>query len=239
MNSKLKIAVCISGDLRFFDITSLVYQYWIDSYTNIEFDFYVTSWNYNYKLEEYQFIKDYKILKSINGQDVESIKQRELKYSYSLFQCHELRRQSRIKYDYVIQTRSDIVLKRSTLNFIFNTLISGIPQNCIMIPGTTNIVRGKGGIHHHLCDDNYSIADTLSMNKFSMMYYDAFVNKEHSDKTSGFHQIQLEQARFRRLVIYSFPSQKKYIREKPMHNKAFEYKKLKENPSKLFNWIEI
>ncbi len=233
----MKIAVCISGDLRFFDISSLVYQYWIDSYPNIEFDFYVTSWNNYFKLENYQFIKDYKILKNFTFYDEERKSNNESKYSYSLFKCHQLRRQSKIKYNYVFQTRSDIVLNKKTLDFIFNTLTSGIPENCIMVPGLTNIDRGK---NLHLCDDNYSIANTLSMNKFSMMYYDAFINNEYVGK-EGFHEIQLEQARFRKLSIYSFVSLKLIIREKPYNNygdeKEIEYKKIKENPSILFDWI--
>jgi hypothetical protein len=103
-----------------------------------------------------------------------------------------------------------------------------------MVPGLTNIVKNK---NLHLCDDNYSIANTLSMDKFSMMYYDAFINNEYPIDNKGFHQIQLEQARFRRLAIYSFTSQKKYIREKRTNKNELEYKELKNNPSKLFNWI--
>lgn len=230
-DKKISIAVCISGDLRFFDVSYRIYDQWNTLFPEYNFYFFATGWDSKYIPATYHFLENYEIL---NPNKIPGIKDPSTvhKYAYSLFKCHELRRNSQIEFDYVFQTRSDIIIGLPTLKSILSYIEMGMDETSIIVPGHFKIDNKKGNVL--LTDDNFSFGTTNAMDKYSMMFYDCYVCSEYNNQ-AGFHDINVRQAVYRNLILIPIGKQrfyKLYIREqtdKPKHIGVEDLKNLLDN----------
>jgi hypothetical protein len=204
-----KIAVCISGQLRHFNIFSQLFEYWGTLYDDIEFDFFLSTWNdTDDDLSKYNFLTKYQLL------DYDEIpryldKWKEhcdtfVPYSYAFYKVHELRRsvatwykrisvpsmniqavQTMPSYDCVIQTRPDMFVPKITLNKIREDVIS----EKRIVPFVIFTYQGSS-IHPSsnvitAVDDNFSYGHPVVMDKLSYMYHDFILGKNEGGVHNG------------------------------------------------------
>jgi hypothetical protein len=195
---KIKIAVCISGKLRDFDIFSKLFTHWNNLYDEVEFDFFLATWqDKSVDKQNFDFLTKYK---SFTFDDIPKYvftihrKNSFLFYSYLMYRVHELRRSisescTKLKfcppfinnfsytetipsYDCVIQTRPDIFISKILLDSIVETPIKYFTPNLIFTSQGTSTNR-DGGVT--VKDDNFSYGHTASMDKLSYMYHDCYI----------------------------------------------------------------
>ena len=196
--NNIKIAVCISGQLRDFHIFSQLFEHWNNLYDKVEFDFFLATWkDKNVSKQNFNFLTKYNLF---TFDDIPKYiftthrKNSFLFLSYLMYKVHELRRSisercTKVKtcpprlhnfsymetipsYDCVIQTRPDIFISKILLDKIVETPIEHFTPNVIYTSqGTTS--NKSGGIT--VKDDNFSYGHTASMDKLSYMYHDCYI----------------------------------------------------------------
>ena len=145
-SKKYKVAVCISGESRYFDVSSKLFEHWNKLYDDVEFDFFMSVWDSknrtfgkNPDYSKYKFLTKYEILEYNEIPEYVRNEHKEssaLFYAYALYRVHKLRRslaksctkvtkiemnkvvETLPKYDCVIQTRPDIIVPKVLLNYI-------------------------------------------------------------------------------------------------------------------------
>jgi|TARA_Y100000310_G_scaffold44792_1_gene41799 hypothetical protein len=194
----MKIAVCISGELRDFDIFSKLFAYWNNLYDEVEFDFFLATWkDENANKLNFDFVTKYNFFTFDDIPNYIRIlhqKNSFLFYSYLMYKVHELRRSisescTKVKtcppwlnnfsyietipsYDCVIQTRPDIFISKILLDSIVETPIEYFTPNLIFTSQGTSSNK-SGGVT--VKDDNFSYGHTASMDKLSYMYHDCYI----------------------------------------------------------------
>ena len=208
-----KVAVQLSGLSRGFEITSKIFEYWNNIFDDIEFTFFLTTWNNQdvwedkvknkggqdkLNLDNYKFLHSYELLDpdDIDWNDFTSMgKGNAPYYTYALYKCNELRKKSEIEFDACITTRIDIFLDINLLKNIKNHLYSG--SNSMISPisfatttGTGVLKDVQGKYRFLIPNDNFGIGHPKSMDKFCKMHEDCFVTNKNIRKSLHFIQAQ-------------------------------------------------
>jgi hypothetical protein len=197
---KYKVAVCISGLMRYWKTTSKLFEYWNNLYDDIEFYFFILTWK-NDKVfihkeelgdqEIFDFSK-YKFLTSFRKIDSNKILYKQIlkKYpkvgpapfwTYGIYKVQELRREyelkNNMKFDGIIQTRSDVFLMKHDLDIVRLLFVSDsgppIHPKLFFSPAGTSVVHDRFFMN---CD-YFGFAHRLAMDKYAEMYNDCYVNE--------------------------------------------------------------
>jgi len=167
-----KIAVMINGHPKYLDITQQLFKHWNTLYDNFKFDFFVSTWEDDTDYSDWDWITKWERLKEEDcPYDLKNHGEglHQPHYCYTFKKVNELRNSYDEKYDAVLQTRSDIVIPRQSLDdMLLNiTQVRGSgderinPQvssrNIFSISGTTihNVVTDDGELHQDLWTQDY------------------------------------------------------------------------------------
>ena len=183
----MKIAVCISGRMNGFDITSKLFEHWNSIYDNVEFYFFISTWKdvpseYSETrgpVEDWDFSK-YKFITKYEKVDINDAWThrpddggRSAYYSYSLYRAQQLRRECKEEFDGVIQTRSDMFIDKVALDSIIKTIDEQgeLSTKAFCSPDSLNY----DGKRFMLKFDYFGFAHPKVMDIYSLMYFDAHI----------------------------------------------------------------
>ena len=191
----MKIAVCLSGLIRSFDVTSKLFKHWNTLYDDVEFYFFISTWKgiedsfsrTRGNLKDWDFSK-YKFVTKYEKVDIKNAISSGSKgakpsayYSYSLYRVQKMRREYEEEFDGVIQTRSDI--------FIDNKMLDGVVRLCKKGPKrplSKQIFYTTEGLKNEtnrypgrfmLKNDYFGFAHPIVMDIYSLMYHEAHIAK--------------------------------------------------------------
>ena len=125
----MKIAIGINGSGKYLEYTSHLYAEYNTLYDDIEFDFYLATWEDEVDYSKYEWITDYVRLKEEDSihYDIPNTpyEGHQPHYMFTSYNLNKLIKKNNIKYDAVLQTRSDIILHRATLDKLVSKLKDG------------------------------------------------------------------------------------------------------------------
>ncbi len=185
----MRIAILLAGQVRDWNVCSKVFELYNSIYSDVEFDFFLATWddkydNVEYDMNSYSFITKYKLHD-----------QKESLYTEQLL-CHaylcksanilknEYAKKHNIKYDCVIATRPDIYLGLDLLNNIRDLLLRSnnykngdkfILNKNMVYTGTGTLpyrkldINGKE-VECFYMDDLFVVGGNFSIDKFSSLY---------------------------------------------------------------------
>ena len=185
----MRIARLLAGQVRDWNICSKVFELYNSIYSDVEFDFFLATWDDNYDevkydMNSYSFITKYKLHD-----------QKESLYTEQLL-CHaylcksaniikkEYAKKHNIKYDCVIATRPDIFLGLDLLNNIRDLLLrsSNYNKSDKFILNKNMVYTGTGTLPYRKLDENgkeiecfymsdlFVVGSNFSIDKFSNLY---------------------------------------------------------------------
>jgi len=185
----MRIAILLAGQVRDWNICSKVFELYNSIYSDVEFDFFLATWDDNYDevkydMNSYSFITKYKLHD-----------QKESLYTEQLL-CHaylcksaniikkEYAKKHNIKYDCVIATRPDIFLGLDLLSNIRDLLVRSnnykkgdkfiLNKNMVYTPTGTLPYRksDKNGkeVECFYMNDLFVVGSNFSIDKFSNLY---------------------------------------------------------------------
>lgn len=132
----MKIAIGINGSGKYLEYTSQLYAEYNNLYDDIEFDFYLATWEDELDYSKYEWITDYVRLKEEDSihYDIPNTTciGHQPHYMFTSYNLNKLIKKNNIKYDAVLQTRSDIILYRPTLDALVSKLRSGYVTERLM-----------------------------------------------------------------------------------------------------------
>ena len=183
----MKIAVCISGRMSGFDVTSKLFEHWNSIYDNVEFYFFISTWkdvSSEYSetrgpVEDWDFSK-YKFITKYEKVDIKDAwthrpddEGRSAYYSYSLYRAQQLRRECKEEFDGVIQTRSDMFIDRQTLDSLINLIDKEgeLSKKIFYSPSPLRYEDKRFMLTH----DYFGFAHPKVMDIYSLMYFDAHI----------------------------------------------------------------
>ena len=197
----MKIAVLLNGSGKHLDITSHLFGYWNELYENVTFDFYLATWVDDVDYSQYSWIKSYVRLKEEScpydlSEHPEGMHQPH--YSYTLYKANQLRKESGIKYDGVLQTRTDTYIFRELLDLLTSlyTVKQGINQDVSNSQVSSRIMYS--GFGNELLNGRFWTSDYFffghpdAFDKFSNMFIDVWIKNELPDNTKLMHIMQAE-----------------------------------------------
>jgi len=127
----MKIAIGINGSGKYFEYTSQLFKEYNTLYDDIQFDFYLATWEDELDYSKYEWITDYVRLKEEDSihYDIPNTpyEGHQPHYMFTSYNLNKLIKKNNIKYDAVLQTRSDLILYRSTLD----KLVSKLRDGCV------------------------------------------------------------------------------------------------------------
>ena len=190
----MKIAVCISGQIRYWDSTYPFFNYWNDLFEDVEYTFFVSSWDTKdswYQKDKFEIdivddvdFKKYDLISKFskhNPKDVDistSARIPNTNYMTYLYnEVHRLRnsyeKENNIEFDAVIQTRNDIIIPKNALSNIvklFKTK-SFFMERSVFSPGPSKYdvpEVGEPSLVNN--NDNFYFGSPNAMNYFRKMY---------------------------------------------------------------------
>ncbi|MAH06622.1 hypothetical protein CMI38_00045 [Candidatus Pacearchaeota archaeon] len=182
----MKIAVCISGRMSGFDVTSKLFEHWNSIYDNVEFYFFISTWKdvsseysetrgpvEDWDFSKYKFITKYEKVDINDAWASEKCLKVSACYSYSLYRAQQLRRECKEEFDGVIQTRSDMFIDRQTLDSLINLIDKQgeLSKKIFYSPSNLRYEDKRFMLIH----DYFGFAHPKVMDIYSLMYFDAHI----------------------------------------------------------------
>ena len=223
-----RIAVCISGLIRFWEETYPLYQHWNNLFDDVEFVFYIATWKrddtwYDKTRTAEGIIKDidftkYKFVNYWTKLDDTKVYHRRgipssLPYmAYAIKHVHKLRNESGEKFDGVITTRNDVVVPYKTIKdcveMVRNKPYHFTDNAFFNIPALKSSSEQSRLI---LQKDYFHFGTEKSMDKFSEMY-DSYESNELIEKSN--HYAPAEHLFNKNLMVIKMGAMPKLIKEK-------------------------
>ena len=211
----LKVAVCLHGELRDWDICSKIFSLWNFSNPNIHFDFFLATWRdrHTADLGKYLLLKQMSLnsLDNMYYEMADTLKnyfqshlnkidspiiQYQHYYTYLLEKAVELTELSTTKYNAVVTIRPDIFVHKEFFDFLinkFNNLLPNESGNSIAF-GDSNIYSSSGTDYCQnglFCGaDTVFVGSLKGVTKFSKMFDDIFVKQKFPPY--NLHRLQAE-----------------------------------------------
>jgi hypothetical protein len=232
-----KVAVCIHGQLRYWDTVSRILNLWNNNFDNISFDFYLATWR-DSKTEGIEKNLKLKNYKEFNHDDMFSNMSPPLKYyfqniklarttpsyqhlySFLLSESVKLLKESnQTDYKAVILMRPDIFISSQFFNFLNNKLTFNIKnETSNSVEFGHNMVYSQFGSNYTqnrlFCNkDTLFVGSVDSITKFGNIYKDIFINSKFPP--IHLHSLQAEYLNWQRIYNKENPNlENDLIREK-------------------------
>jgi len=113
------IAVLINGSSKYLDLTYNLFEHWNKLYDDINFDFYLSTWEDSIDYSNFKWITKYERLKEDEcpyNLKKHPPRRHQPHYSYTLYRVNQLKNSTGKDYDSIIQTRSDYLFSRELLD---------------------------------------------------------------------------------------------------------------------------
>jgi len=184
----MKIAVCISGLIRFWKVTESLFPRWNDLYDDVEFDFYLSTWkdgvyvrpdkdfgvDKNIDYEKCSFLTDYEL---IDSKILEFGKYLSGEYFVkSINGVFDLLKRQNKQYDLVLWTRNDVIYSKKVLDSLVKINKKYIAPNII---SNFDGMSKPNGINWSL-KDYFFIGHQKSMEIFNDIYKQFLIEKDES-----------------------------------------------------------
>jgi hypothetical protein len=176
METPLRIAICISGQLRNWDIMSLIYTSLSNIKSSVQYDFFLSTWNtHSYDLSKTSFDIIYNEFDELEWDFYAE------QPFFLLQEVHKLRNkfeiENSIEYDCVISTRPDMFFNNSTLTTITNLCNSDnhdviTPKVIYTNTGTIIHRNHKTSVDRYFTDDNIYVGHPDGLDVLSNMCND-------------------------------------------------------------------
>lgn len=199
----MKIAVCISGLIRYWNETYPLFEYWNTLYQNkVEFVFFLSTWigpkwyekerfgeldlkDHDYS--NYKFITDFSLHTEAEVNFPEHMKlPNSFLRAYAMKQVQTLRKNYEDKndmlFDSILQIRNDMFINKDILDKCVRICIKQpyyLQHKVVMTPGGTNI-RGSDLQHLAVDDDNFIFSNSKSMNIIMNLFDSLPTQRYHS-----------------------------------------------------------
>ena len=188
-----RIAICISGLVRYWDVTYPLFEHWNKMFDDVEFYFFLSTWKgtdswydksrfkkdwVEYDYDKCDFLTDY----SLHDEEEVFIPKGLLVpnaflRAYSIKQTQQLRRkyeqENNFKFDGVVQTRNDIFIGKGILSYLIKVLDlkEFTEDNMLITPGGCGVflIEGVGPVLFQ-GNDNFIYSNSKTMDKLSYMY---------------------------------------------------------------------
>ena len=196
----LRIAICISGQLRHWDLTSKLFECYNKINPDVQYDFFISTWDdiwegNKYDLSKSEFITKYELV----DPDSNLFQTGFMQSLYTLKRVHELRNKHEVefnvKYDAVFTTRSDIYISLNALdvvNVICNTENHEIMSSKIIYTVDSSVVHveSNGDVIHHeyfIGNDGLYVGHPNALDIYSNIY-DDLLDEQYID---NFNQLEV------------------------------------------------
>ena len=121
----MKIAIGLNGSGKYLELTSQLYAEYNNLYDDVDFDFYLATWEDELDYSDFEWVTDYVRLKEEESihYDITNTKHtgHQPHYMFTSYRLNHLIKKSNIKYDAILQTRSDLVICRETLDVLVDS----------------------------------------------------------------------------------------------------------------------
>jgi len=184
----MRIALTLNGSGRYIEETGRLFAQYNKLYDDVEFDYYLATWEDRIDYNKLKWITGYERLKEEDSRyfDLNNYTEtlgHQPQFMYSLYRVNHLRNQSNIKYDAILQTRSDIFITRDALDSLVDVLRKGLIKDNLMY--NPSGVDSKGG--YLWCNDYFMFGSPSVMDTYSMAWLNYFL-----DKSSHFYKNRQE-----------------------------------------------
>ena len=192
------IAVLINGSSKYLDLTYNLFEHWNKLYDDINFDFYLSTWEDSIDYSNFKWITKYERLKEDEcpyNLKEHPPRRHQPHYSYTLYRVNQLKNSTGKDYDSIIQTRSDYLFSRELLD----CLVSLTKGNKV-IPNI--IFSGHGSDVHNgnlWTGDYFFFGHPKAFDKFSEMFVDIFTKGIFTPDKILMHTMQAEYLNYRRI----------------------------------------
>jgi hypothetical protein len=195
MEQQIRIAVILAGQLRYWDITSKIFEMYNQIDSNIQYDFFLSTWDdayfdVKYEITNKSFLKAYELINPTIINPTHDPLEDYRRYPYLLKRVNQLKndyqREYDIKYDCVISTRPDVFFSLHTLfeitQLINNSSGDKITPNTIYadnagISEKMTIPNLKyTGVYHFTMADFFVIGHENAINIHANIFDDMYVN---------------------------------------------------------------
>lgn len=147
----MKIAIGINGSGKYLEYTSHLYAEYNTLYDDIQFDFYLATWEDELDYSKYEWITDYVRLKEEDSihYDIPNTpyEGHQPHYMFTSYNLNKLIKKNNIKYDAILQTRSDIIFYRLTLDKLVSKLRDGCVTERLMWNSTGIDTLYQSGVY--------------------------------------------------------------------------------------------
>tara|TARA_B100000287_G_scaffold405595_1_gene429296 strand:- start:1984 stop:2646 length:663 start_codon:yes stop_codon:yes gene_type:complete len=180
MKNKKRIAICFYGQTRTFDVLNEVHKKLEDD--NIEFDFFVSTWNDFVDKSQFDFCKE----KEFIDPNIISFGGNTEREAYLIHRVNLLKSKTELQesflYDYILWTRSEMWFDRNSLIEFFHKKIERINYEIIT---STNIKEHNG--KPHLEEDFWFAGTTEAFDLYSTGWKSFFKIRPRIHSRHGGH----------------------------------------------------
>ena len=216
-----RVAVCLHGQLRHWEITSKIFSLWNLGDENIHFDFFLSTWDDNsfteldihLPLTKYSVHTHEEMYKTMTDplkkyyrgmyEQNHTLPRYEHYYSFLVSKSVALLKESNVNYDAAILLRPDVFVYPVFFDFLsdkFNFNVKEEPSNTIAF--SDKIVYTKGGSYYSqnnlFCgSDTMFIGSPNAIKTFGKIYHDIFENQFFPNY--HLHKLQAEYLNWQRI----------------------------------------
>lgn len=186
----MKIAIGLNGSGKYLELTSQLYAEYNNLYDDVDFDFYLATWEDELDYSDFEWVTDYVRLKEEESIHYDITNTEYLghqpHYMFTSYRLNHLIKKSNIKYDAILQTRSDLVICRETLDVLVDSCKrEEVTEKLIYnLTGVTTFYANPNQNTPYLwCNDRLFFGHPSSIETFSMAWVSYFL-----DSTSYFYK---------------------------------------------------
>jgi hypothetical protein len=190
----MRIAVGINGSGRYLDLTGQLYAEYNNLYDDIDFDFYAATWEDEIDYSKFEWMSGYVRIKEEDSIYFDIPNSTDFighqpHYMFTSYRLNHLIKGTNIKYDAILQTRSDLFLTRGILDTLVNKLRDGEVTEKLIYNHSGVSSFFKNGSKQHTpylwCNDYFWFGHPSSTEVFAMAWINFFI-----DSTSYFYKNQ-------------------------------------------------
>jgi len=178
----MKIAVGINGSGKYFEYTSQLYAEYNSLYDDVEFDFYLATWEDEIDYSNFEWIADYVRLNETDSIYYDITKTQYIghqpHYMFTSYHLNKLIKKNNVKYDAIMQTRSDLVIYREMLDTLVTKCRNGeVTERLLYNSSGVSTFYKRGSQFPHLwMNEEFFFGHPSSLETFSTAWDSFFID---------------------------------------------------------------